>query len=81
MLYIDLDGSKATAQTYINANPGYTPNWWLYRGTTDVWNVYHMPASTGIPQSFMFDRDGYQRYQRLGRWSEAAMVPIIEELL
>lgn len=81
MLYIDLDATRSQGQAYIDGNPGYTPDWWLYGADTDCFTVYHIPGSTGIPQTLMFDRDGYQRFQRLGRWTEAAMIPIIEELL
>jgi len=81
MAWLNLNSSKATAEGYVNSNPSYTPNWWLWSYPTDCWTVYHMPSSTGIPQTFMFDWDGHQRYQRLGKWTKAAMEPILEELL
>lgn len=81
MLYLDLDSTRSSGQAYIDANPGYTPDWWLYAATTNCFNDYHIPGSTGIPQTLMFDRDGYQRYQKLGQWHKTDMDPIIGQLL
>jgi len=66
----------------MNANPQYTPNWWVF-DSGSCFDTYHHPSGTGIPQSMIFDRDGYQRWLQYGgiHSNPGPMHDCIEELL
>jgi len=80
MLFIAEDDSIAAPQSYVASHPEFTPDWWLWGYPSEVFETYRIDE-LGLPQTMIFDRDGYQRYRRTGAWTEVEMRAVIEDLL
>jgi hypothetical protein len=85
-LHMDLQESKATVQNWIAAHTYEATHWPIDPGT--YWNImWHWTNSNGIPQHFVFDRDGRLRWDHVGciaapyGQGAATISPIIDELI
>ena len=82
MVWIDRGEAKSAGQNYMSANPSYTPTFSLYDNGDVCWNDWHIPGKTGIPQSYILDRDGRQRLQVYGASiSKEELQAVVNELL
>jgi thiol-disulfide isomerase/thioredoxin len=82
-----IQDSFTEMMTYLNANPQWQATYWTYEYPPTYWPQIRQWISpdTGensIPQSFIFDRDGYVRLSKLGSISSPTYYDaILDELL
>lgn len=82
MVWIDRSETKSAGQSYMSSHPEFTPTFSLYDNGDICWSDYHIPGKTGIPQSYIFDRDGRQRLQIYGASiSKEELQAVVNELL